>query len=77
MYFAEHFNFDPLWAWMRKQKGQCFLSLNGFKDDVDCRVDVPTDVYDEFVLVDNGLSKLDQMIKKRVVAQDSLYYQKR
>lgn len=73
MYFMCHFDFDPFWAWMRLQKGSLFLSLNGFKNEEDCRVDVPVDLYDEAMLIPNGLNKFDQMVHNRVVAEDSLY----
>jgi len=73
MYYGD-FDFDALWKWLGKQKSSYLLSLNGFKNDEDCTIDVPDQLYDEFFLVNNGLNTFDQMSSgKRVVARDGLY----
>lgn len=73
MYFLGAFDFDSFWNWIKEQHGSYLVSLNGYKDDIDCRVDFPTDLYDFHELVANGLNKFDQMQHNHVVAQDSLY----
>lgn len=37
------------------------MSLNGFIGEEDRRVDVPQHLYDEEILIDNGVSSLRQM----------------
>lgn len=66
-------DYEALWSWMRKQPAGYSLSLNGFKGDVDCTIDVPKDLYSSHIQVPNGLSKMDQLVKNRIVASDSLY----
>ena len=75
MYYGS-FDFENFWLWLRKQKCSYFVSLNGFKNEDDRTVDFPKDLYDEHLLIDNGLNKYDQLCNKRVVARDSLYVRK-
>ena len=72
MYYGD-FDFEALWEWLKEQRSSFALSLNGFKNDIDCTIKVP-EIYDEHFLIHNGLNKFDQMSSgKRVVARDSLY----
>jgi DNA adenine methylase len=66
-------DYDAFWQWLRSQPAAYLISLNGFKDEQDCTLDVPKDVYERHELIDNGLNKFDQLCKKRVRAYDSLY----
>jgi hypothetical protein len=52
--------------------------LNGFLGDEDRRLDVPSDLYDEHRLIDNGQSSIDRIAgrKPRQVI-DSLYIRRR
>jgi hypothetical protein len=72
MYFGM-IDFKEFWEWLGKQPASFLLSLNGFKGDVDCRIDVPRELYSEQILIDNGLNKYDQLYNKRIQARDSLY----
>jgi len=73
MYFLGAFDFESFWKWLKIQQGSYLISLNGYKGEKDCRVDVPIDLYDLHELIANGLNKFDQMVYNHVVAQDSLY----
>ena len=66
-------NFQKLWNWMDSQKAPYVLSLNGFKNDKDCTINVPATLYDEYVLIDNGKNTFDQLMGNSVWARDSLY----
>lgn len=71
-FYSGEIDFADLWAWMRKQSSYA-LSLNGFKSEKDCRVEVPTDLYQDHCLVYNGTNKFDQLVGNYVMAYDSLY----
>lgn len=73
MYFLGAFDFAAFWKWLGQQNGSYLVSLNGYKNNEDCRVDFPEELYDSHHLIANGLNKYDQMVHNRVVAQDSLY----
>jgi len=73
MYFLGAFNFDSFWEWLGEQKSSYLVSLNGYKDEKDCRIDFPSDLYDSYELISNGLNKFDQMQHNKVIAKDSLY----
>lgn len=66
-------DFTVFWQWLRKQPSNYALSLNGFKDQIDWRIEVPEDLYDKHLLIDNGTNKFDQLCGKHVLARDSLY----
>lgn len=72
-FYFGNVSFDEFWAWLRSQEGDYLLSLNGFKNEEDRTIDVPSDLYDEHYLIDNGLNMYDQMLNNRVIARDSLY----
>ena len=73
VFYSGMVDYLKLWEWCRKQSGGYAISLNGFKDNADCRIPVPNDIYSSYHLIDNGLNKLDQIRGNQVVAQDSLY----
>jgi DNA adenine methylase len=77
MYHFNHFNFEEFWAWLGNQLGGYLISLNGFKNEEDCRVAVPPELFDEHVLIANGLNTYHQLTHSRVVALDSLYIRMR
>ncbi len=74
-------DYNNFWEWIRKQKANYVLSLNGFKDKIDCTMDVPSDLYKNHVLIENGLSKFEQLCGNsltgknnlKIKATDSLY----
>tara|TARA_Y100000034_G_scaffold50780_1_gene62513 strand:- start:143 stop:586 length:444 start_codon:yes stop_codon:yes gene_type:complete len=72
-FYYGNMDFEGFWGWLRSQECGYLLSLNGFKDEDDRTIDVPDDLYDEHLLIDNGLNMYDQMLNNRVVARDSLY----
>jgi DNA adenine methylase len=66
-------DYEALWEWLRKQQGDYLVSLNGRKGHTDCTIPVPSDVFNEHLLIPNGLSKMDQLVNNRIRAWDSLY----
>ncbi|WP_197996560.1 Dam family site-specific DNA-(adenine-N6)-methyltransferase [Gimesia panareensis] len=72
------FDFEMFFGWLRKQSANYLLSLNGFSGEVDMRVDVPVDLYNEHLLVDSGTSSLAKMNRNVGGAlRDSLYISKK
>jgi DNA adenine methylase len=73
LYFGR-FNHARLFKWLGKQKGGYALSLNGFIGEVDQRMDVPKHLYDEELLIANGVSALHQLNQMPApTLRDSLY----
>lgn len=72
MYYGM-FDFPAFWEWLERQPCHYSVSLNGFKGDIDYTLDFPKHLYNEHILLSNGLNKFDQMCNKRVAAKDSLY----
>jgi DNA adenine methylase len=65
---------ERMYEWLRKLAGKLIFSFNGFKDGIDCRINIPSDLYDREILVNNGLNKFDQLATKaKVIAKDALY----
>lgn len=72
------FDFEIFFRWLRKQSASYLLSLNGFSGEEDRRVDVPTDLYGEHLLVDSGTSSLRKLNGNEGGAlRDSLYISKK
>ena len=69
-------DYEELWNWMRGLPCAYALSLNGFKGERDCTLSVPPDLYQQHLLVPNGLSKMDQLVEAKIPAWDSLYIRK-
>jgi DNA adenine methylase len=68
------FDFDKFFRWLRKQSSDYLLSLNGYSGEDDIRVDVPTDLYGEHLLIDSGISSLRRLNGNEGRAlRDSLY----
>lgn len=68
------FDFEMFFRWLRKQSSDYLLSLNGFSGEVDMRVDVPVDLYNEHYLIDSGTSSLRKLNGNQGGAlRDSLY----
>jgi DNA adenine methylase len=73
LYFGS-FDHARMFEWLGKQKGGYALSLNGFIGDEDRRMDVPTSLYDEEILIDNGQSALSRMNRMPTpILRDALY----
>jgi site-specific DNA-adenine methylase len=60
-YYQGGFDHAGLFDWMRHQKGACLLSLNGYLGDADRRLDVPPDLFDEHLLLENGVNGFDRL----------------
>lgn len=54
-YYSGTIDFLEFFGWLRDQRGDYLLSLNGFLGDQDRTVAVPYDLYDEHLLLDNGV----------------------
>lgn len=73
-YYSGMIDFPEFFGWLRGQRGDHLMSLNGFLGDVDRTVAVPPDLYDEHLLLDNGISTFDRMIGRLALSvSDSLY----
>ena len=64
-------DFNELWKWMKRQRGSYSLSLNGFVNGDDRRVDVPDHLYDEQLQIDAGTGSLNT--KGPVQVTNTLY----
>jgi DNA adenine methylase len=77
-YYSGPINFDDLFAWLRRQPCSYFLSLNGFVGGEDRRLDVPKDLFDEQILIENGECAIDRLAgreSRQVI--ESLYVRRR
>ena len=73
-YYSGMIDFPEFFGWLRGQRGDYLLSLNGFLGDVDRTVAVPGDLYDEHLLLDNGVSTFDRLNGEEAPpVTDSLY----
>jgi len=73
-YYGGMIDFPEFFGWLRGQRGDHLLSLNGFLGDEDRTVAVPDDLYDEHLLLDNGVSPFDRLNGKAALPlTDSLY----
>jgi len=73
-YYGGMIDFPEFFGWLRGQRGDHLLSLNGFLGDEDRTVAVPDDLYDEHLLLDNGVSPFDRLNGGAALSlTDSLY----
>lgn len=73
-YYGGMIDFPEFFGWLRGQRGDHLLSLNGFLGDEDRTVAVPGDLYDEHLLLDNGVSPFDRLNGEAALPlADSLY----
>ena len=73
-YYSGMIDFPEFFDWLRTQRGDYLLSLNGFLGDEDRTVAVPGDLYDEHLLLDNGVSPFDRLNGEVTLPlTDSLY----
>jgi hypothetical protein len=71
-------DFGAFFGWLRGQRGDHFLSLNGSIDGRDRTAAVPADLYDDHLLLDNGVSMFDRLRGAgRLPVRDSLYVKRR
>lgn len=77
-YYDGMIDFPAFFDWLRGQRGDYLLSLNGFLGQEDRTVAVPRDLYDEHLLLDNGTNPFDRL-SGRVArpVSDSLYIGRR
>ena len=77
-YYGGMIDFPEFFGWLRGQRGDFLLSLNGCLGDMDRTVAVPGDLYDEHLLIDNGVSTFDRLLGQAAPPMtDSLYIKKR
>lgn len=77
-YYSGAIDFHELFGWLRRQPSSYFLSLNGFLGDEDRRLEVPPDLYDEHLLIENGDNPFDRLAgrePRQVI--ESLYIRRR
>ncbi len=73
-YYCGMIDFPEFFAWLRDQRGDYLLSLNGFLGDEDRTVAVPGDLYDKHLLLDNGVCTFDRLNGEAAPPMtDSLY----
>jgi len=73
-FYTGQIDFKLFFRWLSSQRGDYLLSLNGYSDDGDRRVNVPADLYDQHVLVDAGSSSFSRLNGgAEVIVRDSLY----
>jgi hypothetical protein len=73
-YYGGMIDFPEFFEWLRGQRCDCLLSLNGYLGDEDRTVAVPGDLYDEHLLLDNGVSPFDRLNGEAALPlTDSLY----
>ena len=73
-YYGGMIDFPEFFGWLRGQRGDSLLSLNGFLGDKDRTVAVPGDLYDEHLLLHNGISPFDRLNGEAALPMtDSLY----
>jgi DNA adenine methylase len=77
-YYSGMIDFEGFFKWLRHQRGDHLLSLNGFLGDEDRTIPVPEDLYDEHVQIKNGDNPFDRLNGKVSQAvSDSLYIKAR
>ena len=57
--YSGKFDFQDFWKWMKRQHGSYLLSLNGFVNGDDRRVDVPAHLYGEQSQIEAGTGSLN------------------
>jgi len=73
-YYSGMIDFPEFFGWLRGQRADYLLSLNGFLGEEDRTVAVPTDLFDERLLLDNGVSPFDRLNGETALPMtDSLY----
>jgi len=73
--YSGKFDHSGLWKWMKQQRGSYLLSLNGFVDGEDRRLEVPDNLYDEELQIDAGIGSLNTKGARQVT--NSLYVRMR
>jgi DNA adenine methylase len=77
-YYSGMIDFAGFFKWLRRQRGDHLLSLNGFLGNEDRTIPVPEDLYDEHVQIRNGDNPFDRLNGKATGAMtDSLYIRAR
>ena len=73
-YYSGMIDFPAFFGWLRSQRGDYLLSLNGFLGDLDRTVAVPGDLYDVHLFLENGVSPFDRLNGEAAPPMtDSLY----
>jgi DNA adenine methylase len=77
-YYSGMIDFTDFFKWLRHQRGDHLISLNGFLGDEDRTIAVPHDLYDDHVQVNNGDNPFDRLNGKATrPVTDSLYIKAR
>src|SRR5262249_21532245 len=77
-FYPGNIDFDELFGWLRRQPCSYFLSLSGFLGSEDRRLDVPRDLYDEYMLIPSGENRIDRLAgrePRQII--ESLYIRRR
>jgi DNA adenine methylase len=69
--YSGMFDFEELWKWMRRQRATYILSLSGFVNGEDRRMDVPSYLYDDQLQIEAGTGSLNT--KGRTHVTNTLY----
>ena len=72
--YGKWIDFDQFFRWVRRQQGDYVLSLDGFVEEEDRRVEVPEDLFVQHLLLPNGKTSLPRINgAKAQSVRDSLY----
>lgn len=74
MYFADGIKYDMFFNWIRKNECNIFLSFDGIRDTTDLTFEIPTDVYNEHLYIQSGLSSFSKLVEQNNKnVKESLY----
>jgi DNA adenine methylase len=77
-YYSGPIAFCDLFGWLRRQPCSYLLSLNGFVGGEDRTLDVPRDLYDDHLLIENGENSIDRLAGREPrQVSESLYIRRR
>jgi hypothetical protein len=60
-YYSGPINFDELFMWIREQPCSYFLSLNDSLGAEDRRLELPKDLYDDYLPIENAENTIDRI----------------
>ena len=77
-YYSGMIDFAGFFKWLRHQRGDHLLSLDGYIGDENRTISVPEDLYEQHVQIKNGDNPFDRLNGKATRAvSDSLYIKAR
>jgi len=72
-FYEALFDYEELWGWLERQKGDYAMSMDGLQGEEDISLNVPAKLYTERHLVPGGANRLNHEISERDRIYDSLY----